>query len=419
MPIRLCLLFVLGTGLGSFVNWGIYRLAWNPRAIGPWSRPAVGTPGRRPWDFLPVLGWFGLRRETPLWGRGFWIRPMLLELGTGAALASLYWWEIGRFGLLPASLRDLPLAGVLPVFHQEYAAHVFLFLLMMVATWIDIDERTIPDAVTVPGTLAGLALVAVWPLALLPEITLAHGGRAVLNLNCVWLSSPNQPEPWMDAAWTGWPALLLGLACLAAWCCALLPRRWYGRHGVRRAVQLLAARLVRQGSTYLLLAIAVVGSLGIVAVWWWGGPHWLGLLTGLAGMAVGGGMVWMIRVLGSAVLHREAMGFGDVTLLAMIGAVLGWQATVIIFFLAPFAGLVVGGLQWIFRGESEIPYGPFLCLATLTTIVAWGPIWERAQGVFGLSWVLLVVLAVCLSLIVVLLPLVRWGMSCLSRALGN
>ena len=57
------------------------------------------------------------------------------------------------------------------------------------------------------------------------------------------------------------------------------------------------------------------------------------------------------------------MGFGDVTLMMMVGAFLGWQAGVVIFFLAPFAGLVVGVLQLVLRRDDEIPYGPFLCLA--------------------------------------------------------
>ena len=44
-------------------------------------------------------------------------------------------------------------------------------------------------------------------------------------------------------------------------------------------------------------------------------------------------------MVGSLALRREAMGFGDVTLMAMIGAFLGWQAAVLTFFLAPFFGL--------------------------------------------------------------------------------
>ena len=51
------------------------------------------------------------------------------------------------------------------------------------------------------------------------------------------------------------------------------------------------------------------------------------------------GLTWSVRFLGTLAFRREAMGFGDVTLMAMIGAFLGWQAAVLTFFLAPFFGL--------------------------------------------------------------------------------
>jgi prepilin signal peptidase PulO-like enzyme (type II secretory pathway) len=118
-----------------------------------------------------------------------------------------------------------------------------------------------------------------------------------------------------------------------------------------------------------------VGTAAIVGVWFWDNTHWVGLLTGLVGMAAGGGLIWMVRIIGAVTLKREAMGFGDVTLMAMIGSLLGWQSGLVIFFLAPLAGLVLGLLQLILRRENEIPYGPFLCLATVVLIVGWCPIW--------------------------------------------
>ena len=48
--------------------------------------------------------------------------------------------------------------------------------------------------------------------------------------------------------------------------------------------------------------------------------------------------MWAVRLIGTAALRREAMGFGDVTLMMMIGTFLGWQACSDLFFLAPFAG---------------------------------------------------------------------------------
>jgi len=73
--------------------------------------------------------------------------------------------------------------------------------------------------------------------------------------------------------------------------------------------------------------------------------HLQGFLVGLGGLAVGAGLTQGIRLAaGFAVgLYRkdaEAMGLGDVTLMGMIGAFMGWQAAVLTYFAGPFFGLV-------------------------------------------------------------------------------
>jgi Flp pilus assembly protein protease CpaA len=97
------------------------------------------------------------------------------------------------------------------------------------------------------------------------------------------------------------------------------------------------------------------------------------------------------------------MGFGDVTLMAMIGAGLGWQAGLLIFFLAPFAGIVIGVSLLIVRREHEIAYGPFLCLAALCTILWWPKLWLEGHDLFALGWYVPVVLAIVLVLLGVML----------------
>ncbi len=101
MQARLAVVFVLGACVGAAVNWAIYWLAWNRRSISPWSPPEPSASPRQPADRLPIIGWLGLRREAALHGAGFWLRPMLIEILTGAGLAWLYWWEVGQGGLLP------------------------------------------------------------------------------------------------------------------------------------------------------------------------------------------------------------------------------------------------------------------------------------------------------------------------------
>ncbi|MEM8736000.1 MAG: hypothetical protein AAGG44_17355, partial [Planctomycetota bacterium] len=95
------LVFFLALFGARFVNWAIYTWAWNARALGPWAAPPVvgkrkgerrenrkgkskgkGKSGTkvefppRTWaDHIPVLGWYRLREESSVHGRGYWIRP--------------------------------------------------------------------------------------------------------------------------------------------------------------------------------------------------------------------------------------------------------------------------------------------------------------------------------------------------------
>ena len=124
-------------------------------------------------------------------------------------------------------------------------------------------------------------------------------------------------------------------------------------------------------------------------------------------MLASGGLVWLVRIIGTAALHREAMGFGDVTLMAMIGAFLGWQPCMVVFFLAPLAGLIVGLLRLVLCRDREIPYGPFLCLATMFLIVRWQGIWDYTQGIFMLGWFVPLLLLACLMLMALMLSLWR------------
>jgi hypothetical protein len=101
------------------------------------------------------------------------------------------------------------------------------------------------------------------------------------------------------------------------------------------------------------------------------------------------------------------MGFGDVTLMAMIGAFLGWQACLAVFFLAPFAGLLIGLLNLIFRRDHEIPYGPFLCLAAMGVVIGWNRVWDVARPYFDLGWVVPLVVVACLGVMAVVLAFIR------------
>jgi leader peptidase (prepilin peptidase) / N-methyltransferase len=108
-------------------------------------------------------------------------------------------------------------------------------------------------------------------------------------------------------------------------------------------------------------------------------PLWIKALTGsLLGLLIGGGVVWAVRILGSLAFGKEAMGLGDVHLMAAIGAVLGWVDPVLAFFIAPFFGIAwfIFSAIWsrLRKGPgatgTALPYGPHLAAATIVVIYA-------------------------------------------------
>jgi len=96
---------------------------------------------------------------------------------------------------------------------------------------------------------------------------------------------------------------------------------------------------------------------------WTGWPRADAVLLALIGAAVGAGIIYVTRALGTLVFRKEAMGIGDVYLMAAIGGCLGWEAAVLVFFAAPFLGLVYGVWHLARKRGSEVPYGPFLGMA--------------------------------------------------------
>lgn len=104
-------------------------------------------------------------------------------------------------------------------------------------------------------------------------------------------------------------------------------------------------------------------------------PHWHGLAWSLAGAAAGSGLTWLVRRISSIVLGQEALGFGDVMLMAMIGAYVGWQPVIFVFALAPFCGLVVGMAAKLFSNKPYVPYGPFLAAAAVLVLMSWKWLW--------------------------------------------
>ncbi len=111
-------------------------------------------------------------------------------------------------------------------------------------------------------------------------------------------------------------------------------------------------------------------------------PLWLTVLAAvLAGYLIGGAVVWAVRILGSLLFNKEAMGLGDVHMMAAVGACLGWIDSAVAFLLAAFVALTIVALGAISKAKftRTMPYGPSLAIATLIVLYA-KPLIEQGLG---------------------------------------
>ena len=102
-----------------------------------------------------------------------------------------------------------------------------------------------------------------------------------------------------------------------------------------------------------------------------GAPIWaVSLFGSVLGALVGGGSLWLVREAYYRLRHVEGMGLGDVKMMLMVGAFLGWQLTLLTIFVASLLGSLVGVLL-ISRGGSmkmQIPFGVFLGPAAIVAL---------------------------------------------------
>ena len=113
--------------------------------------------------------------------------------------------------------------------------------------------------------------------------------------------------------------------------------------------------------------------------WMKGHHHLHGFVWSLCGLLTGAGLMWAARIAAHLILGMPAIGFGDVTLMAMIGAFMGWQPTLCVLAIAPLVGLVLGLGSRIVTGGSFVAFGPYLCIAAYIVLCTWHMLWEGIQ----------------------------------------
>ncbi len=104
-------------------------------------------------------------------------------------------------------------------------------------------------------------------------------------------------------------------------------------------------------------------------------PHLHGLAWSMAGLVVGAVLTWLSRGVARVLLGQEALGFGDVLLMAMIGSFIGWQPAVLVFLLAPLPAVLAGAVLPLVSRKHYLPYGPFLALAAVLVLFNWSRLW--------------------------------------------
>ena len=351
-------LFVIGSIVGSFLNVCVYRIPtkehfWESLYAVVWPPSACPRCGNRipGWCNIPVVGWLLLRGRC-YYCKG-WISPRypVVEFFNGLLWVVLYAMHVpGDFTSSLAPSWGQGLFGPEAHHHGWWGSPSFILHLRYAYHLVLLEALVVAslidwDHYIIPD---GSTLPAM-AIGVLGSLT------GTVHLTAVW-------HQHFDAV------LLL--------------------HDIVPAWMLLKGRVPEW-----------------IADW----PHLHGLAVSLAGLIVGGGFTWLMRIIGHWGLGRETIGFGDVILMAVIGSFLGWQAPIIVFFLAPMIAMLILLVSLPFRSyQRVIPYGPYLSLAAFIVVLAWKPIWFRAERIFGAGPLLIMIGGMMLIMFAVLTRMVIW-----------
>lgn len=145
------------------------------------------------------------------------------------------------------------------------------------------------------------------------------------------------------------------------------------RHGVRLEA------LIGAGFGTILLGIAMTDARAYIIPdeFTWGGLV-LGLLFSLAagfsglghavlGAAVGFGILWLVGTVGTWIFKEDAMGGGDVKMMAMVGAFVGWQGVLLTIFLGALIGSLIFVPLMLMGQKKLVPFGIFLAIGAAVT----------------------------------------------------
>jgi leader peptidase (prepilin peptidase)/N-methyltransferase len=376
----LILVTLWGACVGSFLNVVIYRVPAGVSVVSPPSRCPGCAKKLAAYDNVPILGWLWLRGRCRSCKMKISVQYPLVELATALLFGGLV------YAYYFTDLREVFRGAGIGTTWAVLAVHLVLVGMMVAATMIDAKLYIIPLSlpwlatlvafIVLPSAVAlgwvpGSALSAADPQTSWDQLIPYEAGRVpviaictalglvvsivLLRFKVLPLSFAEEP-PLPEGADPDDPNLILMHPH---------PRREVGKEILfllGPAVGLVLGLLLSHTFTLTGDLAAVVGGV-------------------LLGYLVGGGIVWATRILGTLGFGKEAMGLGDVHLLAAIGAVIGWRDVILAFFIAPFFGIlaavIMAGVAALVKGKVRvIPYGPYLCAAAYLVMIYRTPIWD-------------------------------------------
>jgi len=403
--ILIIFLFALGACVGSFLNVVIWRLPRGESIVFPGSHCPHCGRAIAWYDNIPLLSWIALGARCRHCKAPISPRYIVVEAVTAVMVAGLFVWiYVARLRSGAGDIRD-----TWPMF----LAHAALFCGLLACSLVDIESWIIPLEVCWLVSLVGVVCAGASPPPehFLPAVSPAAGAMAiaaVVGLGVAMLLVhygfiqrsflDAEDRPLVDPAGkqaaktrgqadaskgkkagkdkhsaksasagpAKRPEPIRSIACGKEH--GVSPRR-----EILREVVFLAPAVILAVAAWLLVTkVGPVHRAWIVlndpARTAWAG-HLNFAMASVFGYVVGGLWIWAFRIFGTLGFGREAMGLGDVHILAAVGAVCGWAAASITFFMAAFLALAWAMTVFVTRKQRELPYGPWLAAGALVTVL--------------------------------------------------
>ena len=324
--IWLAFVFIIGATVGSFINVCVARLPFEKSILWPGSHCGSCFQPIRTRDNLPIIGYWLLRGRCRSCGQRFSMSYFAVELFTACAFAGLFYLEIGR------NILDLP--------YLRDRQWQIQFGLVPWRAWAVFFWHA-----TLLGFLITTSFCDLQYLEVPLNITVC--GTVVGLIGATFFAwpfpdaAPIRPGPFGPPVSPGlyaWPVLLPSQ--LPAW---LPPGSWR-----------------------------------------------LGLATGLAGILVGMMTLRSVRFLFGLGRGKEGLGIGDADVMMMAGAFLGWQPTLLAFFIGVFVALFFGVAQLIRKGDQTLAFAPALAVGVMGALMIWPTVSRMPNVIFLFSeaWLL-------------------------------